>query len=462
VNCSITFLESQYEQLLSTIFGVRGVEGAAYVLCGRSQADEEERLLVREVISVRDQHYLKRTDVRLSICSDSYVPVAKKARELKQSILFVHSHPEGVKDFSLQDDKEESRLIEFFSSRAPDGIHGALVVSGPESVAARITRGGQLATVYRVRVIGRRFRFLDAAEENRPPIPPFFDRQVRAFGPEVQWLLARLHVAIVGGGGTGSAVFEQLVRLGIGTVSVFDHDTLDASNVNRVYGSGSSDAGKPKVEIAYASSARIGLGTRVLRFPKGISIESSARALRNCDVVFCCTDKQGPRGILTQLSIRYLIPIIDMGVKIESEKAIIKGIFGRVTTFFPGEACLFCRGRINPETMRLEGLKPQERQALVREGYAIELETNAPAVIMFTTAVATQAVCEFLHRLTGFMGSERWTTEVLFKFHETAIGKNREKPAADCICSQTKLWGRGDSRSFLDLTWPTEPADPPT
>jgi molybdopterin/thiamine biosynthesis adenylyltransferase len=214
--------------------------------------------------------------------------------------------------------------------------------------------------------------------------------------------------------------------------------------------------GTLKVQLAKNSATRIGVGTEVHVFEKGISIESSAKALRNCDLVFSCTDKEAPRSILTQLSIRYLIPIFDMGARIKSDGGVLEGIYGRVTTFFPGEACLFCRGRITSNGIMLEGLKPEERIALAKEGYAPELETNAPAVIPFTTAVATQAICEFLHRLTGFMGEERETTEILFFFHETSQGRNRQRPGANCLCLEKKLWGRGDSKHFLDLSWPSE------
>jgi molybdopterin/thiamine biosynthesis adenylyltransferase len=459
---SITFLERHFDELLSVIFCKEGLEGGAYLLCGNSITDEENRLLVREVIPVKEEHYLKRAPLQLSICSDSYVPVAKRAKELKLSVLFVHSHPGGLNDFSLQDDKEEPRLMEFFNRRIPECIHGAVVINDPSSVIARVTQKSGITRVFRVRVIGRKFRFFDALEDGQPAVPKFFDRQVRAFGPDIQRLLGRLHLGIVGAGGTGSAVFEQLVRLGVGRISIFDHDVFEDTNVNRVYGSGVSDAGAKKVDIAEASAVRIGLGTIVNRFSKGINVEQRAKALRTCDAIFGCTDKEAPRAILTQVSIRYLIPLFDMGAIIDSKDGLINGIFGRVTTFFPGEACLFCRGRVTPETIRLEGLKPKDRQALVREGYAPELETNAPAVIMFTTAVATQAVCELVHRLTGFMGEERISTEVLFKFHETSMGRNREQPKETCVCSQKKLWGRGDSRSFLDLTWPSEPTDPPT
>lgn len=456
MNYSITFLEQDFERLLSIIFAKPGLEGAAYVLCGISRTDAEERLLAREIIPVRDEDYEGRTNLRLSIRSDSYVAAAKKARESNQSILFVHSHPDGICEFSSQDNEQEPRLMDFFYRRAPEGTHGAVVISGPETITARITRNGHAISVSRVRIIGRRFRFFDGDDCMGEPIPEFFDRQIQAFGPDVQRLLGRVHVGVVGAGGTGSPTFEQLVRLGAGRISVFDHDMFDPTNVNRVYGSRLSDAGRAKVDIAYDSSERIGLGTTIFRFPKGISFEESAKALRACDIVFSCTDKQAPRAILTQLSLRYLIPVIDMGAKIESDGGMIKGVFGRVTTFFPGEACLFCRGRIDAETIRLEGLKSDERAALVREGYAPELDTNAPAVIMFTTAVATHGISEFLHRLTGFMGAARQTTEVLFSFHETIVRKNREKPHEQCLCSQVKLWGRGDSKSFLDLTWPSE------
>jgi len=453
---TITFLEPIFDALLSAIFAKEGIEGAAYLLCGVSRTESEMRFLVQEMVPVRDEHYLRREPFRLSIASESYVPIAKRARDSGQSILFVHSHPSGLQEFSDQDDLEEPRLMEFFQRRAPSGTHGAIVVSSRRALTARVWNGPNHVRVARTRIIGRRFEFVDDMPAGEAPLPQFFDRQVRAFGPDIQRILLRLHVGIVGVGGTGSAVFEQLVRLGIGTISIFDHDAFDSTNVNRVYGSGTKDTNQQKVDIAHASALRIDVGTVVQTFPKGINHEPSARALRNCDVVFCCTDKQAPRGILTQLALRYLIPLIDMGVVIKSEDEVIRGVFGRVTTFFPGEACLFCRERIKSETIRLEGLRPEDRAGLVREGYAVELETNAPAVITFTTAVAAQAVSELLHRLTGFMGGDRASTEVLYRFHETAMSRNRQPANANCLCSQRKLWGRGDSRYFLDLSWNSE------
>ena len=105
--------------------------------------------------------------------------------------------------------------------------------------------------------------------------------------------------------------------------------------------------------------------------------------------------------------------------------------------------------------IRLESLSPDEWQLLADENYAPQLETENPAVITFTTAVAAQAVSEFLHRLTGFMGEERRSSEVLMFFHESTVRTNRTPSIPECLCAQRELWGRGDGRDFLGLLWPT-------
>ncbi len=449
---TMTILERHLEELVGIVFSVPECEGAAYLLCRRSHTGDEQRLLVREVVPVRPEDYLVREPFRLSINSDSYARVAKRAAAERLSILFVHSHPGGYEEFSDQDDREEPKLMHFLQARAPDLLHGSLVLSSPEHMRARVWVGQSWEEMERVRVVGRRIRLLGRA----PPgseVAPFFDRQVRAFGPDIQRLLARLHVGVVGAGGTGSAVAEQLARLGVGTLSIFDGDTLEGSNVTRVYGSRISQAGRNKAENLGDYLRAIGLVTDVRTYPEHINKEDVAKRLRECDVVFGCTDKEYPRSILVEFSLRYLTPVFDTGVVIDSKDGEIRGVTGRVTTILPGEACLLCRRRITPERIRAEQLPEEERRRLVAEGYAPELETRNPAVVMFTTAVACQAISEFMHRLTGFMGEERFSTEVLQFFHETVIRRNRPAPGEECLCSKTERWGAGDSRDFLDMMW---------
>lgn len=451
---TLTMLEGHHDELERAIFSLPGLEGAAYLLCRHSVTDDETRLLVREVIPVADHHYLRREPNRLSIDSASYAAVAKRAFAIGLSIIFVHGHPLGPPDFSDQDDREEPKLMEFLSARCSNTTHGSLVMTPASLGKGRVWAEGEWITMARLRVIGRRFRFLDSYSD-QTPIPDFYDRQVRAFGPDIQRLLRRLHIGVVGVSGTGSPVVEELTRLGVGTISEFDRDIFEDSNVTRVYGSKVGDEGKNKAELSAAHVKQIGTGTVVRAYPQHITVEQAAKRLRECDLVFGCTDKQAPRGILVQLALRYYIPVFDLGVKIDAQDEIIRGVVGRVTTLMPGEACLFCRERISAEMIRLEALSPEEWQLLADENYAPQLETENPAVIPFTTAVAAQAVSEFLHRLTGFMGEERRSSEVLMFFHESTVRTNRTPSKPDCLCAQKDVWGRGDERDFLGLLWPT-------
>lgn len=450
MKASFTIPEALMAELQAAIFSKEGHEGAAYLMCGASATFGEVRLLGRSVVPVADADYLVREPYRLSIDSGSYARAAKAARELGAALVFVHSHPEGIAEFSPQDDREEPALMRFFGQRVPGKTHGSLVISGPASARGRVWTGEGWLPASCVRVLGQRFRFL-MAKAGAPQL--WFDRQVQAFGPEMQALIGDLHVGIVGCGGTGSAVAEQLCRLGIGTLSLFDGDVLEGTNVTRVYGARMDEVSRNKAACLGEHLGRIGLGTQIRVFDRHILEEAVARNLRECDVVFGCTDVESPRALLVNLALHYLIPVFDIGVKISSREGVIEDITGRVTTLIPGAACLLCRGRITPERIHFEQLSPEAKAARQRDGYAPELETRDPAVVSFTTAIAAQAVNELLHRLTGFMGTERAATEVLVRFHAGHVGKNSMPPSARCLCADSRQWGRGDSREFLGVTW---------
>jgi hypothetical protein len=147
--------------------------------------------------------------------------------------------------------------------------------------------------------------------------------------------------------------------------------------------------------------------------------------------------------------------VFDLGVLLESVHGHLRGVHGRVTTLLPGEACLLCRERISAEGMRLESLSDADRQSQIKDGYAPELDEPAPAVIPFTSAVASLAVSELLHRVTGFMGPERHSTELLVNFDQSKVRTNRVSSAENCLCSTESLFGRGDETPFLGMVWPT-------
>lgn len=454
---SITCLENLYKSLTDHLFSDRMDESAAYLLCGLSRTDKETRLLVREVLPVVEADILEASPFHMKIASRSFLRAMKKAHLAGASLVFVHSHPVGVPKHSAQDDREERNLFATAYVRIHGtGIHASLVFSAPDRPVGRVClEDGSFRQMDVVRILGDRFRFHYGVDDPQVNLA-IFDRQVRAFGGEIQALLKRITIGVVGVGGTGSSVSEQLIRLGVGHLLIADPEKLAASNVTRVYGSTIRDVGTTKVALITQLADRIGLKTKVDVIDRSITSESAIREFRNCDIIFACTDDQWGRSLLGRLSIFYCIPVLDMGVKIDSENGMLRSVQGRVTTLLPGYACLFCRKRLSAEGIRFESIKPEEAANLRKDGYAPELPEPDPAVIPFTTAIAAAAICELFHRLTGFRGEGMNSTEVIHRFDANHIGKNHTPAEPGCFCSDRAKWARGDSRLFLDTTWPAE------
>jgi len=458
MNYSLTILEHHHASLLAHLEH-REEEQAAFLLCRTSATEREVRLLVREVIPLAEEHVLSASLEHMSISSAAYVPLLKRANDEFLAIVYVHSHPPGFPNFSKQDDGEEDHLFQSVFNRVHHGgPHGSLVVCEGAIVGRVHVRSGGHVPLDRIRIIGRRFRFID---RDRPPVPSveLFDRQARAFGPDLQPVLKSLHVGVIGAGGTGSAVFEQLVRLGVGTMTVVDPQLFDRTNVNRVHGSKAGDADRPKVAIANDAASFIGLGTTVNPVQSTVSFKSVAQSLRDCDLLFGCTDDQWGRSILTTLAVFYGIPVLDMGVDIDTSDETVRAVVCRVTLLMPGTPCLYCRQRITPRQVAAEALwelSPEEAEGRVREGYLAGIPEPAPAVVAFTTATASLAVSELLGRLTGFMDPDRDGTELLCRFDQGLMSSNRGLQKADCFCGLQENWMKGDTRRFLNLNWRPE------
>lgn len=455
---TITFPERLHAELLAHLSRSKD-EAAAYLLCRRSETEQETRLLVRRILPVAAHELISTSPSHMSIPSASFLPAMKEAERTKSSFVFAHSHPNGPRGHSNQDDREEATLFRTAYNRIRSVVpHGSIVVAGADGLVGRVwLEDGTTRPLSRVRIIGSKFRFFQEGSTDLPT--EFFDRHIRAFGKDLQPILQNLNIGIVGCGGTGSSVAEQLIRLGVGTLAVVDGGKFEASNVTRGYGSSTFDAGLGKTEIIRRLAAHIGLGTRVLAIGKNCTYASTIRALRACDIIFGCTDDQWGRSLLNRLAIYYWIPVFDMGVRFHSQDGKIQSVQGRVTTLLPDMACLYCRGRVSADVIRqesIDALNPSEAASLRKDGYIPELEGPAASVISFTTPIAAAAVNELLHRLTQFGGSDRTATEILHLFDQSRVRTNSPAPQPDCICSDPNLAGRGDCEPLLDCTWRPE------
>jgi hypothetical protein len=154
---------------------------------------------------------------------------------------------------SRHDRQVDREIADLFQLRSGSGFYGTLIASprGLDFIfSGEITpKNGDQTQIDRIWIVGERWRLAHSFTADPKSSDTIFDRNVRAFGPAIQAVLGDLRVAIVGAGGTGSAVAEQLVRLGARHLLLIDNDTLSGSNVTRVYGSTPHEVGQPKVAV---------------------------------------------------------------------------------------------------------------------------------------------------------------------------------------------------------------------
>jgi hypothetical protein len=335
--------------------------------------------------------------------------------------------------FSSTDDEGEKVLAEFLKQRVPDPRHAALLVT-PEVTVARELGQDQTLTVVGV---GRQLLWGETNSAN--DLETRYDRQIRAFGKAGQAIIQNLRVGIVGLGGTGSVVMQQLSHLGVRDFLLIDPDIVEETNLNRLVGATKSDVGQPKVDVAAAFSRKINGLSKVEARQESVLLSRTARLLADTDFVFCCTDSHGSRAVLNQLAYQYLVPMIDMGVVIAAHNNEVTHVAGRVQMLAPGLACLTCGMLLDAELVRRDMLTDFERQT---DRYIPGHKEPAPAIISVNSTVGSLAVTMFLNSVLGTPGEARLLN------YNAILGTVRPglcNAHPSCIvCSNSGALARGD------------------
>jgi len=415
------------------------LESFALILARSAKVSKDDtRLLVESVHIPADNEYEVRSRHEVRPSAAFRLPVEKRARRERLSLVYCHSHPaqEGVPTFSGTDTRSEKLLAAYASERVPGIPHAALLV-GADALAARELGTSRAIEVWQVgRNVGRFFPPLKgAATKNH-------DRQVRAFGKTGQVAIQSLRVAIVGCGGTGSVVAQELAYLGVRDLLLIDPDRLTKTNLNRVVGATAADVGRPKVEIGRRMIRRIAPNAKVEAIKGDVLKRSTGQMLRDRDFVFCCTDSDGSRHFINQLAYQYFIPVLDMGVSITpDDNGKIVSVDGRVQMLAPDLACLVCNdGILSGRRVMWDLQNARQRRA---DPYFLKMAgIKQPAVISLNGTVASQAVTLFLAAVAGVPIAAR---SIRFRVLRGDARVMDDTPRPGCVnCADQAYFGKGE------------------
>ena len=196
-----------------------------------------------------------------------------------------------------------------------------------------------------------------------PFISPIFDRQVRAFGPDVQRRLSGLRVGVIGVGGLGSALVAHLARLGVAHWVLVDPDIVELTNLNRLVGASAADAQKarPKVYVARSTIRQAVPKATVRALKTDVFDPLALRALKACDLLIVATDNHSSRMAANRLAVQYLIPLVHAGFNVSVGEAAkdrpdlrpVTDVSGEFAIPDLGRWCLQCAGIVDPQAAGL-------------------------------------------------------------------------------------------------------------
>lgn len=275
------------------------------------------------------------------------------------------------------------------------------------------------------------------------------DRQILALGGLGNARLRKMQVAIVGAGGTGSPLAQQLAQMGIGDLLVIDHDVLDTpSNLRRVVGARPSDLRdrRSKAEIVSRTVNDMEGGTKANALVFDVRTAAALETLIDCDLVFNTTDTHSSRALINQLAFQYWLPVVDVGVRVgTSVSGGVTGMPTEVRVLLPDTGCLWCRKVLSSDRIREENLPSEERRSLAREGYVVGEPGPQPSLAPLNHFAASQAALTSLRMVTESLPS----TWFIVDGWEGYVQTLDDAVNPGCVCAQWRGLADGGTLALL-------------
>jgi hypothetical protein len=443
------------DELWAHLFPGDDDEHAAVMLAAAHMRPDRTRLLVRELHLLHSDEFIPGEHGYRQLTPGALARLGNRAAAERLALISCHSHPgAGATSVSFsRDDLAGHRRV---FPHLLDIIDGQPVVGlalAERAATGEVwTKDGQPEPLTGLRVVGHDLRMLTPGRMSprATTAEARFDRQARMFGADGQAELGKLHVAVVGLGGGGSMISEQLVHLGVGAITAIDYDVVEEHNLSRVVGASANDARhvRKKVHVAERLAKRIDPGVSFKAIDGDIADDRTAAHLLDVDFIFLATDSMTSRHVANAIVHAYLIPMIQVGAKVDlGTGGRIESVYVAIRPVFPRRGCLHCAGMVDADALQHEAASEQERRA---QNYLDLPETIDPSVVTLNAIAASTATNAMLMATVGLAGEALLDHRLLDARHGSwlALKAKHNESCPWCGSSERSRFARGEHASL--------------
>ena len=166
-------------------------------------------------------------------------------------------------------------------------------------------------------------------------------------GIEGQEKLLNAHALVIGAGGLGSPVALYLGSAGVGRITLVDHDTVDATNLQRQIAHTLDRVGQPKAQSARTAIAQINPDPQVHCITQRADAALLAEWVPQADVVIDCCDNFETRQAVNLACVQHRKPLVS-GAAIRMDGQV--SVFDSTRPSAPCYACVFPPEAVPEET----------------------------------------------------------------------------------------------------------------
>lgn len=436
----LRFAQTQWDQLYNHLYPGDGWEHAAVVLANLvERPGQTPRLLVREVLLAQD-------GVDYGVSPQGHGRLAAtfinraiiRARNERLVYLHVHNHgSDRSVEFSDVDFASHERGYPALLDIAKGMPVGALVFGQRSLQIDMWWSKTERAKLKRCIVVSSRIQRLYSSPTHiaQTAYRPSVDRQVRFLGEAGQAQLAGARVAIIGLGGVGSMVVQDMVRLGVGELLLIDSDKLEETNLSRVVTAVFRDVARkpPKTELAARYARQVNPKVRCEVVEDDVAYEDVADRLVDSDFIFLCADTMRARLVVNAIVNQHFIPAVQIGSKILLAEGTgkLEQFYSVVRHLRPGGGCMLCNGLISGSRLAIEEKTDEDWRA---QNYGTE--TPNPSVITLNGIGASRATHDFLMDFVGTDVGRPTAGYYMYDVFKSAWLKTNPRHDKDCTeCS---------------------------